>query len=110
MSGTASGTASETFGARERPYDQRWGTPEQVKDQFGVNVSTLKAAWLKGWIRARQGNWESDDKRTQTIYCFEDIHRWLEEVAHHPSKTYVKKFWTAAEVAAAAVKKGPYKS
>ena len=48
--------ASEIFGARERPYDMRWGTPEQVKESFGINVAVLKAAWMRGWVRARQGN------------------------------------------------------
>ena len=93
-----------------RPYDLRWGDPGAVCDEFHINKAELKKIYLEGWVKARQVAWRDDDHRTQTIYCFEDIHRWLEEVAHRPSKTYVKKFWTAAEVAAASVKKGPYKS
>jgi len=102
--------ASEIFGARERPYDFRWGTPEQVKDQFGLNVQTVKAAWKRGWVRARQGNWDGDDKRTQTVYCFEDIHGWLERVAHRVSKAYAEKWWTDETVAALEEKTpdGPY--
>lgn len=104
-------TASEIFGARERPYDMRWGTPEQVKDQFGINVAVLKATWKRGWVRARQGNWESDDKRTQTVYCFEDIHGWLERVAHKVSDAYAKQWWTDETIAALEEKTpdGPYK-
>ena len=102
--------ASEIFGQRERPYDMRWGTPEQVKDQFGINVAVLKATWKRGWIRARQGNWESDDKRTQTVYCFEDIHGWLERVAHKVSDAYAEKWWTDETVATLEEKTpdGPY--
>ena len=102
--------ASEIFGARERPYDMRWGTPDQVKDQFGLSVATLKAAWGRGWVRARQGNWESDGKRTQTVYCFEDIHGWLERIAHKVSEAYAEKWWTDATVAALEEKMpdGPY--
>ena len=103
--------ASEIFGARERPYDMRWGTPEQVKDQFGINVAVLKATWKRGWVRARQGNWESDDKRTQTVYCFEDIHGWLERVAHKVSDAYAEQWWTDETIAALEEKTpdGPYK-
>ena len=102
--------ASEIFGQRERPYDMRWGTPEQVKDQFGINVAVLKAAWMRGWVRARQGNWKSDDMRTQTVYCFEDIHGYMERVAHQVSKAYVERWWTDDEVAALEEKTpdGPY--
>ena len=74
--------ASEIFGQRERPYDMRWGTPEQVKAEFGIGVSVLKSAWATGWVRARQGNWESDEKRTQSVYCFEDIHQKNSEVSY----------------------------
>lgn len=103
--------ASEFFGARERPYDMRWGTPEQVKEAFGINVAVLKAAWKRGWIRARQGNWECDEKRTQTVYCFEDIHGYLERVAHQVSEAYAKKWWTDETVEALAEKTpfGPYR-
>ena len=106
----ASLRASEIFGQRERPYDMRWGTPEQVKDQFGINVTVLKAAWKRGWVRARQGNWESDDRRTQTVYCFEDIHGWLERVAHRVTEVYAEKWWTDATVVALEenIPDGPY--
>jgi hypothetical protein len=107
---SAARPASEIFGARERPYDMRWGTPEQVKDQFGINVAVLKAAWKRGWVRARQGNWENDGKRTQTVYCFEDIHGWLERAAHRVSEAYAKTWWTDETVAALEEKTpdGPY--
>ena len=103
-------TASEIFGQRERPYDMRWGTPDQVKDQFGINVAVLKASWKRGWVRARQGNWESDKKRTQTVYCFEDIHVWLECAAHKMSEAYAAAWWTDETVAALEEKMpdGPY--
>ena len=103
--------ASEIFGQRERPYDFRWGTADQVKDQFGINVQTVKAAWKRGWVRARQGNWESDEKRTQTVYCFEDIHGYMERVMHRVSDTYAEKWWTDETIAALEEKTpdGPYK-
>jgi len=102
--------ASEIFGARERPYDMRWGTPNQVFDQFGISPAVLKAAWKRGWVRARQGNWVSDAKRTQTVYCFEDIHGWLERVAHRVTEVYAETFWTDETVAEMAEKipEGPY--
>ncbi|MBR6733269.1 MAG: hypothetical protein IKL96_02595 [Kiritimatiellae bacterium] len=102
--------ASEIFGARERPYDFRWGTPQQVSDQFGICVQVLKAAWKRGWVRARQGNWVSDEKRTQTVYCFEDIHGWLERVAHKVSEAYAEKWWTDETIATLEEKTpdGPY--
>ena len=104
-------TASEIFSARERPYDFRWGTPEQVKEAFGVNAAVLKAAWTKGWVRARQGNWESDEKRTQTVYCFEDIHGYLERVAPQVSEKYAERWWTDETVGALAERTpdGPYR-
>ena len=102
--------ASEIFGARERPYDFRWGTPDQVKESFGINVAVLKSAWKRGWVRARQGNWESDDKRTQTVFCFEDIHGFMERVMHQVTEDYAKSWWTDETVAALSDKKpdGPY--
>ena len=105
-----SGAASEIFGARERPYDYRWGTPVQVNEQFGISAASLTAAWANGWVRARQGNWVSDAKRTQTIYCFEDIHGWLERVAHRVTKLYAETFWTDETVADMTEKtpEGPY--
>ena len=86
--------ASEIFGARERPYDFRWGTPDLVKSEFGMGVTALKAAWASGWVRARQGNWKNDGKRVQTVYCFEDIHGFVERVMHRVSKEYAEKWWT----------------
>lgn len=104
-------TASEIFGARERPYDMRWGTPDQVKDQFGLNVAVLKSAWERGWVRARQGNWEGDEKRTQTVFCFEDIHGFMERVMHRVSPAYAERWWTDETVIALAehTPDGPYK-
>ena len=103
--------ASEIYGQRERPYDMRWGTPEQVKAEFGIGVVVLKAAWGSGWIRARQGNWENEDKRTQTIYCFEDIHGFVERVMHRVSEQYAEKWWTDDNVQALSEKlpDGPYR-
>ena len=92
MQGTNIATAA-------RPYDMRWGDPNAVVGEFHINKAELKRIYLEGWIKARQVAWRDDEHRTQTIYCFEDIHRWLEEVAHRPSETYVKRFWTAAEIA-----------
>ena len=45
-------------------------------------------------MRARQGNWENDSKRVQTVYCFEDIHGFVERVMHRVSKEYAEKWWT----------------
>lgn len=86
--------ASEIYGQRERPYDLRWGTPAQVRAEFGIGVSVLKAAWGGGWVRARQGCWETDDKRVQTVYCFEDIHGFVERVMHRVSEVYAARWWT----------------
>lgn len=103
--------ASEIYGQRERPYDMRWGTPEQVKAEFGFGVVVLKAAWGSGWVRARQGNWVGDDKRVQTVYCFEDIHGYIERIMHRVSKDYAKKWWTDETVSAMMEKipDGPYR-
>lgn len=102
--------ASEIYGQRERPYDMRWGTPEQVKAEFGIGVNVLKAAWGSGWVRARQGNWENDDKRVQTVYCFEDIHGYIERVMHRVSDVYAERWWTDDTVREMMEKKpdGPY--
>ncbi len=102
--------ASEIFGARERPYDFRWGTLEAVKDAFGINPPTLKAAWRRGWIRARQGNWDGDQKRTQTVYCFEDIHGYMERVMHQVTEDYATNWWTDDEITrlAEVTPDGPY--
>ena len=103
--------ASEIFGQRERPYDMRWGTPEQVKAEFGIGVSVLKSAWSSGWVRARQGNWENEDKRTQTIYCFEDIHGFVERVMHRVSEQYAERWWTDDNIQQMSEKNpdGPYR-
>lgn len=103
--------ASEIYGQRDRPYDMRWGTPEQVKAEFGIGVSVLKSAWVSGWVRARQGNWENEDKRTQTIYCFEDIHGFVERVMHRVSEQYAEKWWTDDNIQQMSEKNpdGPYR-
>lgn len=93
-----------------RPYDLRWGSAPQVQEQFGVAAAPLKAAWKRGWIRARQCGWLGDGRRTQAVYCFEDVHRWLEAVAHGVTEEYAKRFWSDAQVArlTAAMPLGPY--
>lgn len=103
--------ASEIYGQRERPYDMRWGTPDQVKAEFGIGVAALKAAWSSGWVRARQGNWEHDEKRVQTVYCFEDIHGYVERVMHRVSEDYAERWWTDDTVRSMAEKMpdGPYR-
>ena len=102
--------ASELYGARARPYDWRWGTPEQVKDHFGLGVVALKAAWSRGWVRARQPMWENDGKRTQTVYCFEDIHGYMERVLHQVTEQYAEQWWTDESVKGLAevTPEGPY--
>ena len=95
---------------RERPYDMRWGQPDLVKAEFGIGESVLKAAWKAGWIKARQPTWEEDGKRAMTIYCFEDIQVFIEEVMHVVNDGYAAQWWTTAEIAAYATKiqDGPY--
>lgn len=82
-----------------RPYDWRWGNPNAVEEIFGISKADLKRLYLDGWIKGRQVTWRDDEHRAQTIFCFEDIHRWLEEVAHAPTREYTKRFWAAAEIA-----------
>ena len=105
-----SAPAEEIFRKRERPYDLRWGTPDRIKAEFGIGAAILKAAWKRGWVRARQINWHDDTKRSQTVYCFEDLHGWLERVAHPVSDAYAKKWWTDEAVASLEAKMpdGPY--
>ena len=81
-----------------RPYDMRWGTILQVKRNFGITAAAIKSAWVDGHVRARQGNWKNDRVRTQTVFCFEDIHRWLERTAHVVSKEYAETWWTDKEI------------
>jgi len=99
-------------GTRERPYDWRWGDPGSVCDEFHISKIELKKIYLDGWIKGRQVTWRDDEHRAQIVYCFEDIHRWLEEVAHRPTREYLKKFWSMTEVAETEIsgdgKKGPY--
>ena len=82
-----------------------------MQDQFGICVQVLKAAWKRGWVRARQGNWENDGKRTQTVYCFEDIHGYMERVMHRVTEVYTEKWWTDDTIAAyeEKVPDGPYR-
>ena len=102
--------ASEIFGFRERPYDMRWGVPKQILREFGIGVHVIKAAWMSGWIRARQANWHTDDKRVQTIYSFEDIHIFIERVMRRVSNRYVENWWTDDSVRDLTEKipEGPY--
>lgn len=86
-------------GAAVRPYDNRWGSPEGVFDTFHISKHELKKIYLSGWVKARQVPWIDDDHRTQTIYCFEDLHQYLEQFAHRPTDDYIRRFWTAQELA-----------
>lgn len=96
---------------RERPYDPRWGDPKAVEREFHLSPTVLKAGFCAGWIKARQPSWKDDEHRAQVVYCFEDIHRYVEEVLHQVTGAYVKRFWTTQELkdAAAVVPRGPYK-
>jgi len=91
-----------------RPYDWRWGDANSIVEEFHISKPEIKRIFLEGWIKGRQVAWKDDDHRAQTIYCFEDVHRYLEEVAHKPTMEYFKRFWTTAEVSVAAQAKGPY--
>lgn len=91
-------TLESRVSAAARPYDMRWGDPNSVFGEFHINKAELKRIYQEGWIKARQVAWRDDAHRTQTIYCFEDIQRWLETIAHQPSRAYIKRFWTAAEI------------
>ena len=84
---------SEDALSRRRPYDMRWGTPKRIKSEFGLNAVALKRMWATKKVRARQGNWTSDEHRTQTIFCFEDIHRFIEGEMHEVSKEYAANWW-----------------
>lgn len=94
----------------ERPYDFRWGPPDAVVEEFHIPPTTLKRGFLDGWIKARQPAWVDDEHRSQVVYCFEDIHRYLEDVLHAVSDEYVKRFWTTQELkdAIAVAPRGPY--
>ena len=78
---------------RPRPYDMRWGTPKRVRAEFGLNAVALKRAWATGKVKARQPNWAGDDRRTQTVFCFEDIHRYIECGMHEVSAEYAARWW-----------------
>ena len=75
-----------------------------MRREFGVNAAALKAAWLRGWVEARQAGWIGDGRRTQTVYCFEDVHLWLEKIAHKVSREYAERWWTDEAVKAFARK------
>lgn len=96
---------------RERPYDTRWGTQGAVLEEFHITEAELKKIYLDGWVKARQVGWRDDDHRAQAIYCFEDLHQYLETMAHPMSEGYVKKFWNAKELAEAvkAAPRGPFR-
>ena len=64
-----------------------------VRSEFGLNAVALKRAWAKGAVRARQANWEDDGKRTQTIFSFEDIQRYIESDMHVVSAEYGARWW-----------------
>lgn len=106
----ADGTAiGQTMGAA-RPYDFRWGAAKEVEAEFHITQVTLKAAAVAGWIKVRQPTYQDDEHRCQCVYCFEDIHMFLEKVMHVLDRTYVKRFWTYAELCNAAdrMPDGPY--
>jgi len=94
----------------ERPYDFRWGSASVVAEEFHIQPLDLKKAYLDGWIKARQPAWEDDEHRCQIVYCFEDVHRYMEDVLHVVSEDYVKRFWTTQELkdAMAERPRGPY--
>lgn len=96
---------------RERPYDFRWGAPEDVVKEFHITPQVLKDGFRAGWIKARQPAWIDDEHRSQVVYCFEDIHRYMEEVLHVVTDEYVKRFWTYQELkdSKAVLPNGPYK-
>jgi hypothetical protein len=93
-----------------RPYDFRWGAAQQVQDEFHISPVTLKAAAAAGHIKALQPTYQDDEHRAQCVYCFEDIHNFMENVMHKLSREYVKKFWTYPELVSAArrMPAGPY--
>ena len=93
-----------------RPYDFRWGAAKEVEAEFHITQVTLKAAAVAGWIKVRQPTYQDDEHRCQCVYCFEDIHMFLEKVMHVLDRTYVKRFWTYAELCNAAdrMPDGPY--
>lgn len=105
----AQGGAGAAQGAA-RPYDFRWGAAKEVEAEFHITQVTLKAAAVAGWIKVRQPTYQDDEHRCQCVYCFEDIHMFLEKVMHVLDRTYVKRFWTYAELCNAADKMpdGPY--
>ena len=86
-------SAGDNVSAISRPYDMRWGSPKMVRKEFGLNAVALKRAWATGKVRARQGNWTDDDHRTQTIFSFEDIQRYIESGMHVVSAEYVARWW-----------------
>ena len=93
-----------------RPYDFRWGAAQQVQDEFHISPVTLKAAAAAGHIKALQPTFQDDEHRAQCVYCFEDIHNFMENVMHKLTREYVKRFWTYPELVSAArrMPTGPY--
>lgn len=93
----------------QRPYDERWGDADDAFGALHINEAELKAAVASGWVRCIQPSWVDDEHRAQPLYCFEDIHRYYEQVCHRISTNYIKKFWTARAIAEAMrrIPKGP---
>jgi hypothetical protein len=106
----ADGTVTGQAMGAARPYDFRWGAAKEVEAEFHITQVTLKAAAVAGWIKVRQPTYQDDEHRCQCVYCFEDIHMFLEKVMHVLDRTYVKRFWTYAELCNAAdrMPDGPY--
>ncbi len=106
----AAASVDKTVEGAARPYDFRWGAAKEVEAEFHITQVTLKAAAVAGWIKVRQPTYQDDEHRCQCVYCFEDIHMFLEKVMHVLDRTYVKRFWTYAELCNAADKMpdGPY--
>lgn len=92
-----------------RPYDDQWGDADDAFAKFHIAEAELKAAVAANWVKCIQPSWKDDDHRAQPLYCFEDIHRYYEQVCHRITPHYIKKFWTARAIAEATakLKKGP---
>lgn len=88
------GTPSE----RQRPFDGRWATSETIAATFSIAPSQLKVISAERWVKSR--TLKTTGKHGKIIesiklYCIEDIHQYLETIAHKPSRAYVNRFWAA---------------
>lgn len=93
MSGRGHGTPSE----RPRPFDGRWATRETIAETFGITPSQLNVILADRWVKSRTFKTTGDHGKiltSLTLYCLEDIHQYLETIAHEPSQAYTDRFWT----------------